>query len=224
MRKYFQLMTLFLLCGCFAPIQNTSFKGYDSFKAMAGENIYGRDYSIESYKRNSDVTVIAIHGGDIEKHTALVARKTADVIFNLYVFNGWGEDAKKFHITATDFDEPIAENIVSGAKFAVSFHAMRGKNNIVCIGGSNDKAGSIMRQKLEKAGFKAEFPCERLPGKAKNNIVNKPLYGGIQLEMTQDLLDGLAFNIKDLSKFTDTVRNAVLEYLLYIEKEKELLK
>jgi len=42
---------------------------YQDFYQMASDNIEGRDYSVEVYDRNSEVSVLAIHGGELEKAT-----------------------------------------------------------------------------------------------------------------------------------------------------------
>lgn len=192
---------------------------YGSVTALRAAQTEGLDYSREVYYRGSAVSVLALHGGDIEKGTARLARRTASGDLNLYVFSGWlGRASGRLHVTATHFDDPDAVRIATAAVLGLAFHAQADRGAWVCVGGSNKKAAALVARRLEEAGFAAETPCPRLPGTSPKNIVNRAAQGGVQLEITLRLLDRLEKNAGDLSKFTGAVRLAAFEFVGSIPK------
>lgn len=187
---------------------------YADFAALKAANKEGLDYSIESYDRGSQVTVFAIHGGDIETGTARVARRIAGSDLNLYVFQAWtGPGKSRLHVTAAHFDEPSAVLLATSSVVALSVHGQMDKGDWVCIGGRNMELGKAVSDKLLLAGFATEIPCARLAGTAEKNIVNRAAKTGVQLEITLRLLARLEKSPEDLSKFSFAVRSAILEYL-----------
>lgn len=187
---------------------------YPSLGALRAAHTEGLDYTREVYDRGAAVTVLAPHGGDIERTTSRVARRTASGDLNLYIFNGWlGRDSGKLHVTSARFDDPDALRLASSAVLAVSLHGQADRGAWVCVGGANRRAGELMARRLEEAGFACEVPCRRLPGTSPKNIVNRAAHGGVQLELTLRLLERLEKSEADLSKFTGAVRQAAFEYV-----------
>lgn len=187
---------------------------YKDFSALRAAHTEGLDYSREVYDRGSRIAVFAVHGGDIERTTSRLARRTAGKDFNLYVFNGWlGDDSGRLHVTSARFDDPYALALASASVLGISFHAQADRGAWVCVGGANKRAAALVARRLEGAGFAAETPCPRLPGTSRNNIVNRPSAGGVQLEITLRLLERLERDGEYLSKFTDAVRLAALEFM-----------
>jgi len=220
--KLYLIAALSLLAGCATggAMSREAGDTYANVAALKAAQVEGRDYSSETYPRGSQVAVFAIHGGDIEPNTALVARAVAGNDLNLYVFSGWGLRSARLHITATHFDDPAAQQLAAVSALGVSIHEQNGRGDWVCVGGSNASAALLMAARLDSAGFESETPCTRLPGVSKNNIVNRTAAGGVQLEMTARMLRRLATNAADLSKFTLAVRTAALEYLKQYQTEK----
>lgn len=210
-----RLLTLscLLASGCYAGADAARLgrDAYPSATAMMAASVPGLDYSREVYDRGSAVTVFAVHGGDIERGTARVARLAAGRELNLYIFSGWGPDSARLHVTATNFDEPGAVRLATSSVLGVSIHEQAEHGRWVCVGGSNTAAARLMAARLEAAGFSAESPCERLPGVSPRNIVNRASSGGVQLEITPNLLARLESDPEDLSKFAEAVRLAALE-------------
>jgi len=188
---------------------------YQDFAEISANYVEGRDYSVEIYDRNSKVSVLAIHGGELEEATSLIARNIAGDDFNLYIFNVWlGNESRKLHITASHFDDVKAINLVEKSDFSISIHGYAEKGEIVCIGGKDEILGRIISEFLLKNGFKTEFPCKRLSGKSEKNIVNKTRKdSGVQLEITLGLLKELEKDRNKLLKFTKIIRESVFECL-----------
>ncbi len=187
---------------------------YPNFPALQAANTEGLDYSREIYDRASKTVVFAIHGGDIERATARVARSVAGKDFNLYIFNGWkGAKNNSLHIAAAHFDDPEALRLATSSVLGISIHAQADYGSWVCVGGGNKQAAQLVAWRLNAAGFQAETPCNRLPGVTRENIVNKPAAGGVQLEITLRLLANLESDEENLSKFSGAVRLAALEAL-----------
>ena len=187
---------------------------YPDFAALKAVNTEGLDYSREVYDRGSPVSVFAIHGGDIETTTARLARRVASGDLNLYLFNGWlGRESRRLAVTAARFDDPAAVRLATAAVLGISLHAQADSGAWVCVGGANKRAAALVAGRLEDAGFAAVTPCERLPGTAPNNIVNRPSAGGVQLEITLRLLTRLEKDEEELTKFSGAVRRAVFEFI-----------
>lgn len=205
------LSGFFCACGPGCGVKRLGQDVYPDYIALAADNVEGRDFSREVYDRHSPVTVFAVHGGDIEPATARLARSIAGPDFNLYIFNGWlGEAGGKLHITAAHFNDPAAVALSTRAVFAVSVHAQAERGERVCVGGANKDAGRAMADGLRSSGFTAEFPCARLPGEGRNNIVNRPAGGGVQLELTLGLLKRLENSPEETARFAACVRNSAL--------------
>ena len=207
------LAVLSLACAG-APQKRGGADAYKNFAGLRAENTEGRDYSREVYDRGSEITVFALHGGDIEPGTARVARELAAGDLNLYVFCGWQRARSPgLHLTATHFDDPAAVELSTRALLGFSVHGQSGRGYQVCVGGANRRAAEITAKTLEAAGFPARTPCPRLPGVSPANIVNLPARGGVQLEITAALLERLELSPLELANFAGAVRKAAFDYL-----------
>ncbi len=183
---------------------------YGGFAELAAAHAEGRDYSVEAYDRGARVTVLVPHGGDLERGTSRLARAVAGADWNLYIFNAWlGRDSGRLRLTSARFDDPRALDLSGGAALAVSLHGQAEKGKWVCVGGANAEAGRLVAEALEKAGFRTQFPCRRLPGRSPKNITNRAAAGGVQLEISLALLKRLDKGGADLPKFTLAVRNGL---------------
>lgn len=213
-----RIFLLFLLlplvaCGTASSLRRGG-DAYPDYRTMAAAYTEGLDYSREVYYRGSPVSVFAPHGGDIETATSRVARSVAGKDFNLYIFNGWhGPASGRMHVTSVHFDDPDALRLAEEAVLGISLHAQADRGAWVCVGGANKAAAQLVTRRLHEAGFAAETPCLRLPGKSPRNIVNRPSSGGVQLELTLRLLARLERDREYLSKFSDAVRMAAIEFM-----------
>ncbi|KAF0127666.1 MAG: hypothetical protein FD189_1450 [Elusimicrobia bacterium] len=208
------------LAGCAAGYSRLGPDAYGGFAELAAAHAEGRDYSVEAYDRGSRVSVLVPHGGDLERGAARVARQLAGADWNLYIFNAWlGRDSGRLHVTSARFDDPRAVALAEKADLAVSVHGQADRGEWVCVGGANEAAGRLVAEALEKAGFRTEVPCRRLPGRSEKNIVNRAAAGGVQLEISLSLLGKLDKGGADLPKFTLAVREGLSAALKDIKEK-----
>ena len=187
-----------------------AYSSVDEIRTSFKENL---DFRVKYELRHSSVAVFAIHGGDIECGTSEMAVLIAGEDWSYYLFEGIGADAKKYHITSAKFDDIPALEIAADSMLGISIHAQRGAGEQICIGGGNSEAAALMADNLAGAGFDIEYPCRRLPGKSPRNIVNRTSLQGIQLEITQPLLDRMSADSAYSAKFAKIVRSAAEAYL-----------
>lgn len=179
----------------------------------------GRDYETSVRTRTTDVVVLSFHGGRIEPLSSELARAVSDHFgYSLYDFSAHGSasclgtlnDFERFHITATNFDDPKAVGLVARHKKAISIHGYspdRGNyRGTVCVGGSNQaqiKAfiDSVKQNRSRFAGYTlravdsaaaspvAGADCSGIVGNARANLVNRTADadGGLQLEMSNEI-------------------------------------
>jgi phage replication-related protein YjqB (UPF0714/DUF867 family) len=187
--------------------------------------IKGRDYEITLTQQVSNVVVLSFHGGLIEPRSTELANAVADKFgWSHYDFSGHGTSSclaggsnfGRLHITATNFDDPLAVATVMSSKKAVSIHGYsdsrgNGKGTI-CVGGANRGQVQAFIASVQSSGFQftnyqilavdaangastAGIDCSGLTGSASDNLVNRVAggSGGLQLEMSNaikvDLLD-----------------------------------
>ncbi|AVD54520.1 replication protein (plasmid) [Priestia filamentosa] len=166
---------------------------YGNFKELAENEVYGVDYQIRTDVKQSKSIAIAIHGGGIEGGTSELALGLAyRLSCTSYLFEGIKSSGNSvLHITSTNFDEPLALELISNSDYCISFHGygdLTGKHTK--IGG----ADSELKLKAYKSLTEAKFSAEILPGEDPlsgsdpGNIANKTTRGmGLQLELSTDL-------------------------------------
>ena len=145
--------------------------------------------------------VLAIHGGGIEGgtseialavagfHPATFAQATDGLGFHdLWIFEGLLSSCNSnLHVTSTEYDDPIALELVQNARRCISLHGFGdddagGKNQ---IGGGDAELKSIVLAELTDAGIPARIATNpQLDGSDPFNICNRTKSGaGVQLEM-----------------------------------------
>lgn len=138
------------------PILANSCSDPDSeFRCCEGDD---KDYNISSENRNSDVTVLAIHGGLIEPDTSEISKELADRYnWNYYIFSGHGRkqclkgregspekrNFKRLHITSTHFNHQKALDLVGSHPKSVAIHGYNPERRkydkgVICVGGKNE--------------------------------------------------------------------------------------
>jgi phage replication-related protein YjqB (UPF0714/DUF867 family) len=186
---------------------HTHIDTYSSFTELAKHQRAGKDYDILVKDRRSPVTILAPHGGKIEKNTSRIARAIANGDFNFYSFEGRKKNCnfEILHITSHLFDEPKCIGLLSRSNVVIAIHGRRGNDNTIVIGGRNTILKNILIHKLQNAHFKVVEGIGRLAAKDKNNICNRGETGkGVQLEFPKTLRS--KFNVKN---FAAIVRNAI---------------
>lgn len=165
---------------------------YNSFEELSLNEVNGVDYNIDLINRFSDITIIAIHGGKIEKGTTELAYNIAALgNYNYYSFIGIKPSNNfSLHIDSTKFDEPKLVQLLSQSKVAISIHGCKGKSNFTYLGGKNERLKSIISDNLRDARFRTQTPPIELSGVSNNNIVNKyTSKQGVQIEISRHLRD-----------------------------------
>jgi len=145
--------------------------------------------------------VMAIHGGGIEAGTSEIAVATAGYhpatlmpsgdgqgSHDLWLFEGLlARGNGRLHVTASNYDDPIATALVVNARRCISLHGCsdRQANGRIQVGGLDVELRDIVLEELESAHIDAEIATNpMLDGSRPDNIANKTRIGGCaQLEM-----------------------------------------
>jgi phage replication-related protein YjqB (UPF0714/DUF867 family) len=205
--------------------ENMIIKEYLSFYHLRHEEKEGLDYSIQCFPRDSDVVVIAPHGGEIEPGTTEIAKTIASDRFSFYTLEGLKPQGnKRLHIASNHFDEDRAYRIVQASQLVVAIHGCCGYVNWVFIGGLALPERKRIAQSLRGAGFQVEiYPPKPLAGEHKNNICNGGINGkGIQIEIDKSIRETMFRSLsKDgreettiiFDRFVEAIRSNLEEYV-----------
>jgi len=208
----FRIFILLLLLFPFCFGKDT----YKNISALRQSEKEGEDFIISSVQTNSNVAVIAIHGGKIEKGSSEVAKLLATKgNYNYYSFEGIKNGSNAvLHITSTNFDEKLAKEIVGKSKKTISVHGMAGSDLTTNLGGLDLDLCELIEKHLVEAGFKVAKAPKELSAKNPNNIVNCNLSKkGVQLELTKGLRDSFLKGEKaqeQLIKYVDAIHKALI--------------
>jgi phage replication-related protein YjqB (UPF0714/DUF867 family) len=145
--------------------------------------------------------VLAIHGGGIEGGTSEIALAVAGYhpatfaqstdccgVHDLWIFEGLlSRDNGDLHVTSTNYDDPIALDLVQNSRRCISLHGFSDSdaNGKIQIGGRDTELKSIVLEELTVAGIPAQVATDlELNGNDPANICNRTTIGaGVQLEM-----------------------------------------
>jgi len=165
------------------------------------------DYEIEVNETDSDVTVVAIHGGKIEKGTTELAYALASHNnYNYYSFLGLkSSDNFALHVSSEKFSESVALQMVSESKRTLSIHGCTGSEEFTYIGGRDAELANRIKESLTKHGFIVKDAPEDLSGISPDNIVNRDIdERGVQIEISEGL------RTRFLSANNDSLKSYVL--------------
>lgn len=191
---------------------------YQSFHELHQSERADIDFRIEMENRASLFSIMAIHGGKIEYGTSVITRAVAGEEFNLYLFEGLKEKGNfsDLHISSTQFDEPMALAMAAGSKSCVTIHGFKErKHNWVGMGGLNERLKDLIFAKLVKTDLldqEEPNPSGKFPGTDPQNIVNRCIEGGVQIEISYRLRKLLCLYPKHLQRFAKAVQDAIHEY------------
>lgn len=172
--------------------------------------------------RQSDVVVIAPHGGGIEQGTSELAVAIAGQSLSLYVFEGLkGAGNADLHVTSSNFDEPLGVDLVNQTRTVLAIHGERNdKVEVIYLGGLDQVLGAVLGEKLASAGFVVQrHKKPSMQGIAKANICNRGSSGkGVQLELSKGLRRKFFMSMTPIGRqqpterfhaFVSAVRNAL---------------
>lgn len=180
---------------------------YNSFEELAKNEI---EYRIENVNRNSNTSVIAIHGGGIEVGSTQLANKLAELgVYNYYSFRSSKKTNNRIlHITSANFDEPICVSMVEKSDIVISLHGYAENISNTYIGGLDTELGNAIKESLETAGFVVS--SGRYAGDDITNICNKCTTGkGVQLELSTALRQEMLNNNSVLSAYAQAIKEVL---------------
>jgi phage replication-related protein YjqB (UPF0714/DUF867 family) len=181
-----------------------------------------KDYVIRYRKADSEIAVMAPHGGGIEPGTNDLADEVAGNNFLFYSFSGIKKRRNSvLHIGSTRFDEPEAFEIARRAYTVITIHGCKDSSEIIYTGGKDGELIHAVSTHLSDAGFNVRPSYDDdLKGKSDYNICNRGRSGkGVQLEISIGLRQRM-FDFSDcfcvsarteiFYKFVSTVRGVLL--------------
>jgi phage replication-related protein YjqB (UPF0714/DUF867 family) len=181
---------------------------FNNFAELARHKKEGVDYNvIVRPVPQSNVAIVAPHGGRIEWNTESMAQGIAANDHNLYVFSGNGADAfEKLHLTSTHFDEPRCVDLVAKSDVTVTIHGCRFKEPVVYLGGMDEKLKAKLLAAFNAASIKASAtgPFQAL---SPENICNRNRQKqGVQLEFSQGIRDNPVLRAKCVKVVRETLK------------------
>ena len=184
--------------------QDTDVDKYRNFKVLESQE---SEYRIEVIDRDSEVTIIAPHGGRIEPHTAEIAALIADTHYNLFCFHGLKQDDNyDLHITSHRFDHPRALELVSNSRYVIGVHGCTDIEPVAYVGGLDTELIEQIVTELSKLGVACDCDGERFSGIHHQNICNRGrLRRGVQLELSRGIRDSETLR----KKVSSAVRSAL---------------
>jgi phage replication-related protein YjqB (UPF0714/DUF867 family) len=164
---------------------------YQNFEELARRE---REYRIEVVDRDSEVTIIAPHGGRIEPHTAEIAAHIAGDHYNLFCFHGLkSDDNHDLHVTSHRFDHPRALEMVRAAHHVIAVHGCTVIEPKVYLGGLDTELIDQIQKELSALRLDSEYSFKRLSGTHQLNICNRgKSRRGVQLELSRGVRDSEA--------------------------------
>jgi formylglycine-generating enzyme required for sulfatase activity/phage replication-related protein YjqB (UPF0714/DUF867 family) len=190
---------------------------YTTFTELTQNEAATQDYEIRSRVGSSGIAVIAIHGGNLQPGTTEIAEAVAGDIHSFYSFVSLKPEIDQtLYIPSTQFDEPIALEIVGEAQIVLSIHGCQGKTEFIKVGGLDTDRRVLIQAKLQAAGFSVSD--DEPSGTNPTNICNRNRTGqGVQIEISRGLRKRFinsVGNIQDVTGFTQFV--AILQRSLQL--------
>lgn len=173
---------------------------YRCFDELRRFETEGRDYRIRLHYGESNLAIIAPHGGKIERGTSQITEAIAGDKHAFYLFEGLKESNNHhLHITSDRFDEPAALMVAEQAHTVITIHGAKGGEQKVYTGGLNSELEQLILEAMNDAGFRAMHdPSPTRQGRGVTNICNRGGSGkGVQVELTQGLRKHLFTPVDD---------------------------
>ncbi len=171
------------------------YAGYAELRRNEREN---EDYATFHREGDSEIAVIAPHGGGIEPGTIDIADALAGCDHTFYAFKGLKKTGNRIlHINSNRFDETLGVRVSQNAVIVISVHGSGFRTEAVHIGGRNEKLKQKIMYALKTAGFDAEISeIPGLRGIRPENICNRCGSGeGVQLEISRGLREKMFDNL-----------------------------
>ena len=195
---------------------------YKNFAELKKNEDEGKDYIIHYRNSDSEIAVMAPHGGGIEPGTLDLADEIAGKNFLFYSFSGIKKTGNSaLHIKSTQFDEPAAVEIANKACTVITLHGCSNRGEIVYTGGKNSLLRQLISDRLIDTGFNVKNSKDiNIKGINNLNLCNRCRSGkGVQMEISRGLRQKMFGCNKNFSavtrseiffKFVSTVREVLL--------------
>lgn len=159
---------------------------YINYAALKAAETIGVDYRIQAAVQSDNFIIVAPHAGGIEVGTTELTLATAGNDTSYYLFEGLKSSGNgDLHITSTHFDEPIALHMMQNHEFGLSYHGYAdSENEMTIIGGLSDTLKEAVYKSLSSYGFNVAYATDRFTATDPNNIVNRAIRRGVQLELS----------------------------------------
>jgi phage replication-related protein YjqB (UPF0714/DUF867 family) len=186
---------------------------YNSFSELQANE--SKDaYRIVVSDRNSDVAIIAPHGGKIEPGASEIAVAVAGQSYNAYCFEGTrSRPHHELHITSHKFDEPRGRKLVAKSGVVIAMHGRKDDDDpkSIYLGGLDKEIRDRIAGELEKVDLRTRTEGHRFPATCPDNICNRGSRGkGVQLELPKTLRTKLTEDAAEMAKFVNAIRAAIL--------------
>ncbi len=197
---------------------------YTNFAELKQNETEDEDYAILYRGLDSNIAIMAPHGGGIEPGTIDIGDAIAGNDYTFYGFKGLKTSGNRvLHINSRNFDEPVALKAAHNADIVISIHGAKGKCEMVHVGGVHRELKQHMVDTLKFAGFDAvNSETPGLGGTKPDNLCNRCKTGqGVQLEISKGLRASLFDNFDHRSlrkkrtvfyKFVNTLQEVLIMF------------
>jgi len=148
-------------------------------------------FEITLIDRQSPISIVAPHGGNIEPGTTELAQLIAGTHFNYYSFTACkDQNSPDLHITSHNFDEPQCLELLSRSQNVITIHGFKSEHAMIYVGGRDTHLKQAIFQMLIAAGLPVADDHPKYQGVRPENICNRSLTGmGVQLEFSRHFRD-----------------------------------
>ena len=197
---------------------------YQSYTELSLNEQEGRDYRISFRQNDSDVAIIAPHGGRIQSGTTEIADAIAEKDYNFYSFEGIKKNQGNddLYIPSYKFDEPKAVEIVNKSSQVIAIHGLLEESEFISLGGLDDNLKYRISKYLGQAGFTKINQLSTFRGISHQNICNRSKTGqgvqiGISWGLRKKLFDSLKSEDSNEPTFFDRFVQAIRDVLSPLE-------
>ncbi|MEZ5523500.1 MAG: poly-gamma-glutamate hydrolase family protein [Pseudomonadales bacterium] len=161
---------------------------YTSFQQLHEEE-GAEAYEIALRDRQSHISIIAPHGGNIEPGTTELAKLTAGTDFNFYSFIARKpQNSPDLHITSHRFDEPRCLALLARSRHVITVHGFKFDRPMIYLGGLDELLKTQIFRSLQAADLPVADNHPKYQGINPRNICNRSQTGmGVQLEISRHL-------------------------------------
>lgn len=219
-KEFIKILTLMVLFAFGMGTTAYAFTtGYSSFAELSASED-AADYTIKATDIGRDTTILALHGGGIERGTSeLVEALKGYGKYNTYLFEGLkATDNGSLFLRAINFDEPTAARLVRNSDYTVSVIGAAGNDETTYIGGQNKILAELIKLHLSNKGYNVKTLSipDRIAGVMNSNIVNKnKLFndsyqiGGVQIAISKGLRDKFVADSSILDDYSSSINEAL---------------